>query len=69
MPRTKSGKLVEIAVRTIVNGGTVTETGALDGYASALDESTTRASPRAVSVTLVGQHLAIRTRVGYELRV
>ena len=37
MPRTKSGKLVEIAVRTIVNGGTVTETGALDD-ASALDE-------------------------------
>ncbi|MGH9133058.1 MAG: acetoacetate--CoA ligase [Ilumatobacteraceae bacterium] len=37
MPRTKSGKLVEIAVRTIVNGGTVTDTGALDD-ASALDE-------------------------------
>ena len=37
MPRTKSGKLVEIAVRTIVNGGTVAETGALDD-ASALDE-------------------------------
>ncbi len=37
MPRTKSGKLVEIAVRTIVNGGTVTETGALDD-ASALEE-------------------------------
>ncbi|HEX4981241.1 MAG TPA: acetoacetate--CoA ligase [Ilumatobacteraceae bacterium] len=37
IPRTKSGKLVEIAVRTIVNGGTVAETGALDD-ASALDE-------------------------------
>jgi acetoacetyl-CoA synthetase len=37
MPRTKSGKLVEIAVRTIVNGGTVAETGALDD-ASSLDE-------------------------------
>ncbi|HWM19612.1 MAG TPA: acetoacetate--CoA ligase [Ilumatobacteraceae bacterium] len=37
MPRTKSGKLVEIAVRTIVNGGTVAETGALDDP-SALDE-------------------------------
>jgi acetoacetyl-CoA synthetase len=37
MPRTKSGKLVEIAVRTIVNGGTVSETGALDDPAS-LDE-------------------------------
>jgi acetoacetyl-CoA synthetase len=37
MPRTKSGKLVEIAVRTIVNGGTVAETSALDD-ASALEE-------------------------------
>ena len=70
MPRTKSGKLVEIAVRTIVNGGTVAETGALDERASALDEFVDHPClAPALRATLVGQHLAIRTGVGYELRV
>lgn len=37
MPRTRSGKLVEIAVRTVVNGGKVADTGALED-AAVLDQ-------------------------------